>query len=114
MLGIEKNGILGVLIRCGQYKNSTPLWSQPMILTLDSYKELFKDEASYRSFLAAFQKAFTQHGMPLVLANNEILFTALSPESTKTLLCDRILKRLSESPELLTELKERLEDPIVE
>jgi hypothetical protein len=85
-----------------------------MVLMLDNYQDLFKDDTCYRRFVSVFQKAFTQHGMPLVFAGKEIVFTALSPESTKKLLSDRILRRLSKDPELLTELQQRLEEPIVE
>ncbi len=84
-------------------------------IILDEHKSLFKDEASYRQFVKLLRSTISQNTMPLILADRELLFTAVSPDATKEILSERILKRLWENPDLLDELTSRLEsDEIVE
>ena len=84
------------------------------VLVLDDFKSLFKDEASYLNLIQRFREALANHAMPLVLTNREVLFTAVSPEATHDLLCERIINRLSENPGLLDKIEEGLGDEIVE
>lgn len=80
-------------------------------------KGLFKDEASYQEFLGTFQEALSGGNLPMVLPSDtdEVLFTAISPELTKQVLCDKILQRFGENPSLMDELRDRLEnDKIVD
>jgi hypothetical protein len=84
-----------------------------MILSLDEHKGLFKNEASYHELVELFKQALSVNSMPLILAEKEVVFTALSPEGTKELLRDRILKRFSEDPGLLAEMKDRLEKDVI-
>lgn len=83
------------------------------ILMLDDLKSLFKDEASFRTLIQHFRDALENHGMPLVLTDREVLFTAVSPEATQDMLCERIVNRLSENPAMLDELEGGLNDEIV-
>lgn len=85
-----------------------------MLIALDREKRLFRDAAAYQEFIELFRNAVAANSMPLVLVENEVLFTALSPASTQQLLSERILKRLSENPALIDELRHRLEEDIVE
>ena len=83
---------------------------------LNQHKGLFKDEASYQEFVAIFQQACGNGGLPMVLDDtDEVLFTAISPDCAKEILCNRILERMGENPRLVDELMDRLEnDPIVD
>jgi hypothetical protein len=86
-----------------------------MFVKMDEYKGLFKDDNAYQAMLNVFTAAFSKSNTPLVFVGKEVLFTAVSPEGTKQMLTDRILKRISEHPELIDEVKDRLEhDAIVE
>lgn len=87
--------------------------SAPIIL--EEHKSLFKDEDSFESFIQVFESALSQSDMPAVFWNQGLLFTAVSPQAMKEVISERILRRVSERPELLTEIKDRLErDDIVE
>jgi len=80
---------------------------------LDSYRNLFRDEIAYRQFVELFRKAVAKTATP-VFADDELVGGVLSPEQTKDLVYDRILRRIAERPELLDELAERLDEPIVD
>jgi hypothetical protein len=81
---------------------------------LDLYKGLFRDDTAYLEFVETFRTASRSDLAP-VFFGDELLGSVLSPEGTKELLAERFLKRLSEKPELLTEIADRLEnDEIVE
>jgi hypothetical protein len=84
------------------------------VLRLDELKGLFKDEASFHSLVQRFRDAVANHGMPLVLSDQEVLFTAVPPEATHDLLCERIVNRLAENPALLDEIEGGLNDEIVD
>ncbi len=83
-------------------------------LMLDEFKVLFKDEASYRVLIERFRDAMANHGMPLVFREKELLFTAVSPQATQDMLCNRVINRLSEKPGLLDEVARGLKDEIVD
>jgi hypothetical protein len=84
------------------------------VLMLDELKGLFKDETSFQTLVQYFRDALANHGMPIVLTNKEVLFTAVSPEATQDMLCERIVNRLSENPALLDEIEGGLNDEIVD
>ncbi len=86
-----------------------------MLMNLEKQKSLFKDEAAFVEFVRSWREAVKQSQMQVVMVNDEVLCTAVSPESTKQLLSERILRRFAENPELLNELKDRFEsDEIVD
>lgn len=86
-----------------------------MVIALDNQKALFRSEAAFEEFLQVFRTAFKDDAMPLVVSGKELLFAAVSRESAQQLLADRILKRLGENPQMLADLRERLEsDDIVD
>jgi hypothetical protein len=86
-----------------------------MFVEMEEYKGLFKDDAAYRTMIDVFLRAIAKDNSPIVREGKKVLFAALSPEATKVLLTERILKRLSANPELVEEIKDRLEkDAIVE
>lgn len=53
--------------------------------------------------------ASLQDGMQTVLYGDEFIGTVLAPNMIREVIQDRILKRFSESPKLLDELRDRLE-----
>ena len=88
--------------------------TSPAII-LDEHKGLFKDEASYARFIDILRSSITSDTMPIVLAEHELLFTAVPPGATKDILAERIVRRLWENPGLLDDIRDRLEnDDIVE
>ena len=83
-------------------------------IVLDEFKQLFRDEASYAEFAGCMKKA-SQHDLAAIFSGNELIGTFLSPQATKDVLYERMLKRIAEKPELLAEIASRLqEDDIVE
>jgi hypothetical protein len=84
------------------------------VLMLDELKGLFKDDASFRTFVQRLRDAMANNSMPLVLTDKEVLFTAISPEATHDMLCERIVNRLSENPALLDEIEGSLNDEIAD
>ena len=86
-----------------------------MVIALDKKKDLFRDQAAFDQFVGYIRQALADDAMPLVMSGNEVLFAAVSGEPAKQLLADRILKRLAENPDMLAELRNRLEsDDIVD
>jgi hypothetical protein len=88
------------------------------VIQLDQLKNLFRDEAAYRQFLGILKHAIEGGTTPMVFAGtdeNPFAFSIISLAETKKVLCERILDRLGESPALMAELRDRLEnDPIVD
>ena len=83
-------------------------------LVLDECKPLFKDNAGYEEFVAWLVGKLGQDFAP-VIAGKNVLGSVLSPEATKEVLYDRMIQRISESPSILDDIKDRLEnDDIVE
>ena len=80
-----------------------------MVIALDKQKALFRDSAAFEQFLQLFRDAFRDDAMPLVVSGKELLFAAVSRDSAQQLLADRILKHLAENPDMLSELRSRLE-----
>lgn len=72
-------------------------------LNLDQY-------TSVDEFRAAVMAAMRSGQMPIIVSRSEVLFTAVSLEVTKELIARRVANRLAEQPNLLVELKRRLEE----
>lgn len=86
-----------------------------MLIALEEKRDLFRDNDAFENFIQFFRDAVANDATPLVVSGHEPLFTAVSPESAQQLLAGRILKRLAENPEMLSNLKDRLEsEDIVE
>ncbi|GAC1341663.1 MAG: hypothetical protein NVSMB14_06760 [Isosphaeraceae bacterium] len=83
------------------------------VLNLNEFRGLFKNEASYEALVDRFRKAVSKDGSPIVLSDDEILFTAFSPKAAKDILCRRIVNRFAENPKLLDEIQASLDDEIV-
>lgn len=85
------------------------------VLILEDHKALFRDDASFEKLVAAFKEAVEQSDAPLVLANSEVLFAAISPEDAQEMLCRRIVHRLAKNPGIMDTLMNRLDsDDFVE
>ena len=84
------------------------------VLMLDESKDLFKNEAAYQSLIERFRDAMANDEMPIVLAENRVLFTAICPAATQDMLCRRIVDRLAQKPELLDAIAQGLKDKIVD
>lgn len=81
---------------------------------LDECRPLFKDELRYQEFLALLIGKLKSDFSP-VIAGKEVLGAVLSPHAVKEVLYERMIQKLSESPTVLEEIKDRLEnDRIVE
>ena len=83
-------------------------------ISLENCKDLFKDERAFRSFIEML-KAACLNGSAVVFFEGQVICSVLSPGGTKELIYERFMKKLSQKPELLVELADRLEnDEIVE
>lgn len=76
-------------------------------------ESLFKDQATFEQVRQFFRESETD--IVPVVSDHEIIGAFLSPEAAREVISERVLRRLSEKPELLDELVNRLEnDDIVE
>ena len=83
-------------------------------LVLNEYRDLFRDGSSFEHFVTILTKSFA-HDLSPVIYNEDVLGTVLSPGATKEVLYERMIRRLSHSPETLDEIRDRLEnDEIVD
>ncbi|MDA1052999.1 MAG: hypothetical protein O3C40_21305 [Planctomycetota bacterium] len=83
-------------------------------INLDDHKELFRDHDAFESFVAVLRQA-SQASVAPIFAGQQLLGGIASPDGMKEFLSERFLRRLSEKPELLAEITDRLEhDEIVE
>lgn len=84
------------------------------VINLDGYKTLFRDENAFQEFARVLGAGLRQDLRPII-CNQQVIGAALSAEGTKDILYDRMVKRIAERPELLSELADRIEhDDIVE
>ena len=84
------------------------------LINLDGYKALFRDENAFQEFARVLSSSLKQDLRPII-CNHKVIGAALSAEGTKEVLYDRMVKRIAERPELLSELTDRIEhDDIVE
>ena len=83
-------------------------------LILDEHRNLFKDQESFDQFLQILATNLGQDSS-LVLSGGRVLGTVLSPEATKEILYERMIRGISKSPEVLDEIRDRIEnDEIVD
>lgn len=83
-------------------------------LVLDEHRALFKDDESFGQFIQILASRLGQDFSP-VISNEKVLGAVLSPEATKEVLYERMIRRLSKSPKILDELRDRIEsDEIVD
>ena len=80
------------------------------ILSLETYRHLFKDENALEAFATVLDASTKDDETPLVVFRNKHILTALSPEAAEKFLSDRILRRIVEKPELLEKLTKRLKE----
>lgn len=84
------------------------------LLVLDEHRALFKDDDCFSQFVQILATRLGQDFSP-VISNQRVLGAVLSPEATKEVLYERMIQRLSNSPKVLDELKDRiLNDEIVD
>jgi hypothetical protein len=84
------------------------------LINLDSFKGLFRNEDAFQEFARVLGSGLRQDFRPII-CNQQVIGAALSAEGTKEFLYDRMIKRIAERPELLSELADRAEhDDIVE
>lgn len=84
------------------------------VINLDGYKTLFRDENAFQEFARVLGSDLRQDLRPII-CNQQVIGAALSAEGTKEILYDRLVKRITEKPEFLSELADRIEhDDIVE
>jgi hypothetical protein len=81
-----------------------------MVLTLESYRDLFRDENALRRFGEVLEAAGKTGGVSSVTLGDKYLISTVSPEDGRRLLTDQILRNFAERPELLDKLTESLED----
>lgn len=74
-----------------------------LTLNFDSY-------ASLAEFREAVLLAIKEGQISVVVSDSEVLFAAISPEMTKEMIAKRVATRLAENPNILAEIKERLEE----
>jgi len=78
-------------------------------LILDEYEGLFRDHESFTKFVQVLEEKLRDDFSP-VLSKAEILGAFLSSEATKDVIYDRLIQRMGRNPDLLDELKRRIED----
>ena len=84
-------------------------------LILDEYRSLFRDDGSFEQFVQAVTSRLEHDLSPIISRERGVLGAILSPETTKEVLYERIIRRISESPEILDEIRDRIEnDEIVD
>tara|TARA_R110002049_G_scaffold4601_5_gene32151 strand:+ start:219942 stop:220217 length:276 start_codon:yes stop_codon:yes gene_type:complete len=78
-------------------------------LILDEYKNLFRDDKSYLRFVRVLEDRLRDDFSP-VFSDTEVLGAFLSSDAAKDVIYDRLVQRMGKNPELLDELKRRIED----
>jgi hypothetical protein len=85
------------------------------VLVLEQYKSLFRNEESFNQFISLLEESGSRAETVPVWGKSRHLATLVSPSDAKTLVQERILRRIIENPGLLDEVRDRLEnDPIVD
>ena len=83
-------------------------------LILDEYRPLFRDAGSFDQFVLAVTSRLV-HDLAPVISNERVLGAILSPDATKEVLVERMIRRISSAPEILDEIRYRIEkDEIVD
>ena len=79
-------------------------------LQLSEHAGLFRDAAAYKEFVRILGSSLDNDELRVVFADSDIVCTVVSPDGIRDLMRHRILARFSEQPDLLDELRQRLED----
>ncbi|TWT89324.1 hypothetical protein [Neorhodopirellula pilleata] len=81
---------------------------------LEEHRNLFRDEQAFLEFAQAIRAKLKEDFSP-VMSDKEFVGAFVSSEAAKELIFDRIAKRLSQKPSILSEVQDRLEnDSIVD
>jgi hypothetical protein len=85
------------------------------VIRLDQHRELFKNDAAIHRLAELFRSIFEKNETPLVMFEDGVVFTAVSPNAMKSLLYERLGRAVAKDPEFVTRLQARIEsDPIVD
>jgi hypothetical protein len=80
------------------------------VINLDSYRNLFKDDAALNEFASRLSEAASDDDMRLLIFRDEIVAAVVSSESARDQLRSRILRKIAgEGPQVLDKLMKRLE-----
>ena len=79
-------------------------------IILDDHRNLFRSDADFDQFVALFEGAGESPAATPVWGKKRHLATLFWPADANTHLQDRMLRRIIESPEMLDELRDRLEN----
>lgn len=79
------------------------------IINLDNYRHLFRDEEAFDEFAEILRSSMEQELRPII-CHNRVIGSALSAGGTKDFLYDRMVKRMTQRPEILDELADRIEN----
>jgi hypothetical protein len=80
-----------------------------LTIPLENCREFFVDERAMAAFADVLRKAVEEVDTPVVTFQDKPVVTALSLATTQSVLRDRILRRLAESPDLLKRFVDRLD-----
>jgi hypothetical protein len=79
-------------------------------LQLNDYSNLFRSDEAYREFVRLLVQSLDQDELKVIFADTEVVCTVVGPSAVRDIMQHRIIKRFAEQPDLLDELRERLED----
>ncbi|QDU36356.1 hypothetical protein Mal4_06410 [Maioricimonas rarisocia] len=83
-------------------------------LNLETYRNLFPDDASFNQFVERIVSDL-QFDLRPIMVGEKMLGLTLSPEGAKDVLYERMVSRMAKDPSVLSDLADRLEnDDIVE
>ena len=78
-------------------------------LQLNQYADLFRDKNAYDEFVNLFTASVEADEWGMIFADTEFVCTVMGPEGMREIMQRRILNRFADQPDLLDELRERLE-----
>ena len=79
-------------------------------MQLNQYSNLFRDKAAYQEFVRLLGESLEDDELHIVLSDSDVVCTVMGTETVKEIMQHRILKRFAEQPDLLDELRDRLQD----
>jgi len=84
-------------------------------LQLNDCSNLFKDEKAYQEFVRLLTESVTTDELRVVFADSGLVCAVMGPSAIRELMRHRILKRFADQPDLLDELRDRIqEDDLVD
>ena len=78
-------------------------------LHLTEYADLFRDKASYEKFVRVLSDSARSDEVSMLLANGELVGAVMGVEAVRDTVQARLLKRFADQPDLLDELRQRLD-----